>query len=87
MEAAALLERKMAAMEAVLAARRSPGDIVSPQPKEEVREVEETPTVVMPDKPPTYISTGPAAGDGHELILQVCHDCCVDFVLAKQNLL
>lgn len=87
MEAAALLERKMAAMEAVLAARRSPGDIVSPQPKEEVREVEETPTVVMPDKPPTYISTGPAAGDGHELILQVCHDCCVDLVLAKQNLL
>lgn len=72
MEAAALLERKMAAMEAVLAARRSPADIVSPQPKEEVREVEEAPQVILPDQPPTHISTGPAAGDGYELILQVC---------------
>lgn len=70
MEAAALLERKMAAMEAVLAARRSPADIVSPQPKEEVREVEEPPKVALPDQPPTHISTGPAAGNGHELILQ-----------------
>lgn len=69
MEAAAMLERKMAAMEAQLAARRitSESGVVEATPMEE-----EQREISVPSKPPVHISTGPAAGDGREIILQVC---------------
>lgn len=69
MEAAAMLERKMAAMEAQLAARRitsEAGELEAAPPVEEKREIS------IPSKPPVHTSTGPAAGDGREIILQVC---------------
>lgn len=64
-ECAALLERKMAAMEAALAARRSPAR----KPALETQREGGALSIAF-DKglPPT--STGPAAGDGKELILQ-----------------
>jgi alpha-amylase len=67
MEAAAMLERKMAAMEAQLAARRvmESTSIAPPPPPVEEK-------AAVPSKPPVHISTGPAAGDGKEIILQVC---------------
>jgi hypothetical protein len=70
MEAAAMLGRKMAAMEAQLAARRittEDGEIEAAAPV-----VQEEREVAIPSKPPVHISTGPAAGDGREIILQVC---------------
>ena len=67
MEAAALLERKMAAMEAQLAARR----ITSAAGALEVTPVEEQQREIStPSKPPAHTSTGPAAGNGREIILQ-----------------
>ena len=69
-EAAAVLERKMAAMEAVLAARRTPLAPAVEEPKPEP----ETPAdkVMKQMQMPVHTSTGPAAGTGHELVLQVC---------------
>ena len=68
-EAAALLERKMAAMEAVLAARRKrpppmPDAASEPEPVAE--------KMLEQLKPPDKKSTGPAAGSGYELLLQAC---------------
>ena len=68
MEAAAMLERKMAAMEAQLAARRittEEGELKATPVEEEQREIS------TPSKPPVHTSTGPAAGNGREIILQV----------------
>eukprot|EP00887_Chlorella_sp_A99_P008140 scaffold12.g8140.t1 len=60
-EASALLERKMAAMEAVLTARRKSIELAVAEPE-----------VKVPDffQPPPVKTTGPAAGSGYEIILQ-----------------
>jgi alpha-amylase len=71
-EAAAVLERKMAAMEAVLAARRMPVTPVATPPMPEPEAAVDQVMQQMQTQMPTNVSTGPAAGDGHELILQVC---------------
>ncbi|KAL6768502.1 AMA2 [Auxenochlorella protothecoides x Auxenochlorella symbiontica] len=59
-EASALLERRMAAMEAILTSRR------------ELLERALQSSVAVPDfvKPQTVQTTGPAAGNGYEIILQ-----------------
>jgi alpha-amylase len=67
-EAAASLERKMATMEAVVAARRKHGiaaDTLRRAPETEEEKVKKQ------LQPPPQVSTGPAAGDGYEIILQV----------------
>jgi len=66
-EAAALLERKMAAMEAVLASRRT--FLAAPEPPKTAAEqlAEQMMAAVAPPKPS---STGPGAGDGYEILLQ-----------------
>lgn len=68
-EAAASLERKMATMEAVVVARRKHGTAADvPRPALETEEEK----VKKQLQPPPQVSTGPAAGDGYEIILQVC---------------
>lgn len=59
----------MAAMEACLAARRVIA--VSPEPPKTAAELmaEQMKAAVAP---PTVTSTGPAAGNGKEVLLQVC---------------
>jgi alpha-amylase len=66
-EAAAVLERKMAAMEAVLAARRKP----APPPKIDFKMAEPMAAKMQQLMQPPVTSTGPAAGSGYELLLQV----------------
>eukprot|EP01026_Neomeris_dumetosa_P067015 TRINITY_DN6517_c0_g1_i8.p1 TRINITY_DN6517_c0_g1~~TRINITY_DN6517_c0_g1_i8.p1 ORF type:complete len:559 (-),score=98.34 TRINITY_DN6517_c0_g1_i8:29-1705(-) len=71
-EVSAQLERKMAAMEAVLSNRRTISIVAKPVEKEE----EKVKAMVRP--PPLPSSTGPAAGSGYEVILQAfnwesCH--------------
>eukprot|EP01025_Chloroclados_australasicus_P036479 TRINITY_DN3719_c0_g3_i1.p1 TRINITY_DN3719_c0_g3~~TRINITY_DN3719_c0_g3_i1.p1 ORF type:complete len:698 (-),score=116.69 TRINITY_DN3719_c0_g3_i1:415-2508(-) len=71
-EAAAVLERRMSAMEAALSNRRTLQLIT--EPEEKAKELES-----MVKKPPQLgFSTGPAAGSGYEIILQAfnwesCH--------------
>eukprot|EP01024_Parvocaulis_polyphysoides_P023642 TRINITY_DN21843_c0_g3_i3.p1 TRINITY_DN21843_c0_g3~~TRINITY_DN21843_c0_g3_i3.p1 ORF type:complete len:697 (+),score=155.82 TRINITY_DN21843_c0_g3_i3:52-2142(+) len=67
-EAAAQLERRMSAMEAVLSNRRSAAVVA--EPEEKVKEMAKPPKLTF--------STGPAAGSGYEIILQAfnwesCH--------------
>lgn len=64
-EAAAGLERKMAAMEAVLAARRTV--LAPPQPKSPAQELADQMNALMAPAP---VSGGPAAGTGYEIVLQ-----------------
>jgi hypothetical protein len=65
-EASALLERKMAAMEALLTSRRSL--LEAPPPAEAA-----LPAFMQP--PPSPAKTGgPGAGNGYEIILQVSDD-------------
>jgi len=72
-EAAAVLERRMAAMEAVLASRRSAVAVAAPEPE---REAPTGGTLLeqLLAAPPTAArapaSSGPAAGSGREIILQ-----------------
>jgi alpha-amylase len=88
-EAAASLERKMATMEAVVTARRKHGTLADvPKPALETEEDK----VKKQLQPPPHISTGPAAGDGYEIILQVCplawtHGHAVDTKCAVARLL
>jgi alpha-amylase len=70
LEAAAVLERKMAAMEAVLAARRAPTETVEIEPEIPLEVAAPAPPLEV--KPPVpRVAIGPAAGSGRELILQV----------------
>uniref|UniRef100_A0A383VU35 Alpha-amylase n=1 Tax=Tetradesmus obliquus TaxID=3088 RepID=A0A383VU35_TETOB len=66
-EAAAVLERKMAAMEACLAARRVIA--VPEQPKTAAEMMAEQMKAAV-TAPPSVTSTGPAAGNGYEILLQ-----------------
>ncbi|KAF8066365.1 AMY2 [Scenedesmus sp. PABB004] len=66
-EAAALLERRMAAMEACLAARRV---IVAPEAPKTAAELMEEQMKAAVSAPPPVTSTGPAAGNGYEILLQ-----------------
>lgn len=63
-EASSLLERKMAALEAVLASRRF--HVI----RETLETKELTPSIPSIMAPPPTITTGPAAGSGYEIILQ-----------------
>ena len=63
-----MLERKMAAMEAVLATRRTLHKPPEPPKTAAEQLAEQMKSVVAPPKPS---STGPAAGDGSEILLQV----------------
>lgn len=77
-DAAAQLERKMAAMEACLAARRVIS--VSPEPPKTAAELMAEQMMAAVAAPPAASSTGPAAGNGKEVLLQVggCEWCwCV----------
>lgn len=68
-DAAAQLERKMAAMEACLAARRVIS--VSPEPPKTAAELMAEQMMAAVAAPPAASSTGPAAGNGKEVLLQV----------------
>ena len=70
-EAAATLERKMATMEAVLAARRARGAVPEAPPPEPTEPTSQLDVMRQQLEPPAHVSTGPAAGTGNELILQV----------------
>lgn len=76
-EAAAVLERKMAAMEAVLAARRQQKSTPAPVLEATSQQVdpkmaEMAQAMLERMRPPDADrSTGPAAGNGYELMLQV----------------
>ena len=78
-EAAAVLERKMAAMEAVLAARRQARPVPPSQQLEREgaqqvdSEMAQMAKAMMERMRPPDVekSTGPAAGSGYELLLQV----------------
>jgi alpha-amylase len=72
-EAAAVLERKMAAMEACLAARRVIA--VPEQPKTAAEMMAEQMKAAV-TAPPAITSTGPAAGNGYEILLQVKGSAC-----------
>lgn len=67
-DAAAQLERKMAAMEACLAARRVIA--ASPEPPKTAAEMMAEQMKAAVAAPPTVGSTGPAAGNGKEILLQ-----------------
>lgn len=67
-EAAAELERKMAAMEACLAARRV---IAVPEAPKTAAELMAEQMKAAVQAPPQVGSTGPAAGSGFEILLQV----------------
>jgi alpha-amylase len=66
-EAAAELERKMAAMEACLAARRI---VAAPEPPKTAAEMMAEQMKAAVQAPPQVGSTGPAAGNGYEILLQ-----------------
>jgi hypothetical protein len=68
-DAAAQLERKMAAMEACLAARRVIAQ--SPEPPKSAAEMMAEQMKAAVAAPPPVSSTGPAAGNGKEVLLQV----------------
>jgi hypothetical protein len=70
-EAAAVLERKMAAMEALLVSRRN---IAAVEAQEE--EQQKTPAVAQQlmeqmKAPAAKVGSGPGAGNGYEILLQV----------------
>lgn len=67
-DAAAQLERKMAAMEACLAARRVIA--ASPEPPKTAAELMAEQMKAAVAAPPAVSSTGPAAGNGKEILLQ-----------------
>lgn len=90
-DAAAQLERKMAAMEACLAARRVIA--ASPEPPKTAAELMAEQMKAAVAAPPAVSSTGPAAGNGKEILLQVgggvggggagvCHVSWVSIMLA-----
>lgn len=66
-EAAASLERKMAAMEAALAARRTV--LLTPEPRTAADQLKEQMQAAVA-QPPSQVGTGPAAGNGYEILLQ-----------------
>lgn len=70
-EAAAVLERKMAAMEALLVSRRNIAAVEAQQ-----AEQQQTPAVAQQlmeqmQAPTARVGSGPGAGNGYEILLQV----------------